>query len=142
LAYAGFAVAGVAAYLGGSLVYGTKIGVDHSTPSAPPDDGWHDAGEEANLSEGKPVRVDVSGSRVLLLKQGTELFCMSEVCSHLGGPLAEGEIHDETVTCPWHGSRFSLRDGSVIDGPATHAQACWEARIQQGRVQVKARSQG
>lgn len=39
--------------------------------------------------------------------------------SHRGGPLSEGKLDGDVVQCPWHGSRFKVRDGSVVDGPAT-----------------------
>jgi nitrite reductase/ring-hydroxylating ferredoxin subunit len=55
----------------------------------------------------------------------------------LVGPLSEGRIEMDTVVCPWHGSRFSLDDGRVIDGPATHARPFLETRVRAGRVELR-----
>jgi hypothetical protein len=41
------------------------------------------------------------------------------------------------IQCPWHGSRFSIRDGHVVDGPAVHPQPCLETRIRNGQVEVR-----
>ena len=65
------------------------------------------------------------------------LYAMGEACSHLGGPLAEGRVEGEAIVCPWHGSRFALEDGRVLDGPATMPQPCFETRVREGYVEVR-----
>jgi nitrite reductase/ring-hydroxylating ferredoxin subunit len=140
LALAGFVVSSAAAYLGGNLVYGKQIGVSHTAGEPLPHD-WTPVMATEALEEGRPQRAEVNGVKVLMLRREGQVLCISEVCSHLGGPLAEGKIEGDTVTCPWHGSRFCLRDGSVIDGPATHPQPCFETRVHEGRIEVKAREQ-
>jgi len=136
LAYCGFAISAAAAYLGGDLVYNERIGVDHSQ-EVPPETVWSPVAQLADLREGEPHRAEVSGVRVLLVRQGEEIFAIGEVCSHLGGPLAEGKVEGGTVQCPWHGSRFCLRDGSVVDGPATSPEPAYEARVIAGTVEVR-----
>ncbi|MET3922962.1 nitrite reductase/ring-hydroxylating ferredoxin subunit [Arthrobacter sp. UYEF20] len=64
---------------------------------------------------------------------------MSDVCSHLSGPLHEGEVADRgepCVVCPWHGSAFSLRSGEVVGGPATAGQPRFSTRVMNGVVEV------
>jgi nitrite reductase/ring-hydroxylating ferredoxin subunit len=63
------------------------------------------------------------------------------VCGHYGGPLADGELTGDgepCVVCPWHGSEFRMRDGSVARGPATAPQPSFEVRTVGDRVQVRA----
>src|SRR5207253_646097 len=62
---------------------------------------------------------------------------ISDSCSHAGGPLHEGTIEDNIVICPWHASRFDLRTGAVRGGPATVSQVRYDARIAEGRVEVR-----
>lgn len=140
LAFSGYAVSMMAAYLGGNLVYSKQIGVSH-TAALPIPHEWTPILAESELREGEPRRVDLNGVRFLLLKRTGQVYCIVEVCSHLGGPLAEGEIRGDTVKCPWHGSRFSLHDGSVIDGPATHPQPCFETRVRNGQIEICGREQ-
>ena len=136
-AFAGFLAAATSAYLGGELVYGEQIGVNHAA-SEPEIKEWTAALNESELADGKPHRASVNGSRVLLVRTDSGIHCIGEVCSHLGGPLAEGELRDDTVTCPWHASCFSLQDGSVIDGPATHPQPCYDTRVNDaGQVEIR-----
>lgn len=140
LSVAGYAVTVAAAYLGGDLVYRRRIGVDHA-PSVddrwqPPRE-WTDVAAESKLADGRPHRVDVAGEPVMLVRRAGRLCALADTCSHLGGPLSEGTLEGDTVVCPWHGSRFSLEDGRVIDGPATHPQPCLEARARDGRIEVR-----
>ena len=59
-------------------------------------------------------------------------------CTHVGGPLDEGERDGTCVQCPWHGSVFDLRDGRVIHGPATSPIRAYETRISEsGQVEVR-----
>jgi nitrite reductase/ring-hydroxylating ferredoxin subunit len=54
----------------------------------------------------------------------------------MGGPLNEGKIEGDTVQCPWHGSRFCMRDGAVLDGPATASQPVLRTKVEGGQVFV------
>jgi nitrite reductase/ring-hydroxylating ferredoxin subunit/uncharacterized membrane protein len=128
LAALGFAVSVAAARLGGNLVYGQRIGVDHSAPEKLPEE-FTPVLSQTNLPDGKPVRAEHNGNPVLLVRRGSQIFSLAETCSHLGGPLSEGTLAGDIIQCPWHGSRFSIRDGHVVDGPAVHPQPCLEAEF-------------
>jgi nitrite reductase/ring-hydroxylating ferredoxin subunit len=51
----------------------------------------------------------------------------------------EGELQGEVVQCPWHGSRFRMRDGKPITGPATFAQPRYDVRVREGMIQLRRR---
>lgn len=138
LSMLGFLVSGAAAYLGGQLVFGEKIGVDHTAGQQLPD-AFTPVMAEGELTENRLTRVEVKDVPVLLVRRNGQIFALAETCSHLGGPLADGELLGDSVRCPWHGSRFSLEDGTVIDGPATHPQPCLEARVRDGQIEVRLR---
>jgi nitrite reductase/ring-hydroxylating ferredoxin subunit/uncharacterized membrane protein len=135
-AWLGLIVSSVAAYLGGHLVYKEKIGVDHTADHSPPED-FVPVLAEAELRENELRRVDASGMPVLLVRRANRIYAIAETCTHLGGPLSEGKLEDATVRCPWHGSRFSLEDGQVLEGPAVHAQPVLEVRVRNGEIEVR-----
>lgn len=139
LSMIGYAVAFGAAYLGGKLVYSEQVGVNHTIGQQFPKD-FQPVLAESELGEGQVKRVNVEGGRILLARRDGQIFAIAEVCSHMGGPLAEGEFRGRQITCPWHGSTFSVEDGRVINGPATHTQPCLEARVRDGQIEVKLRS--
>ena len=92
---------------------------------------------EAELAEGRPACALVDGVPVLLVREGGEIHALANRCTHRGGPLHEGEVGEGRVTCPWHGSEFDLRTGSVERGPASSPQPAYEARTRDGAVEVR-----
>ncbi len=138
VALAGLTVANVSAWMGGDLAYALGIGVNRTAFEKPPTD-WIDVLDEAELQENTPTRVVTNGVPIMLVRQGGEILAISATCTHLGGPLDEGSISGETVTCPWHGSVFCIRDGALIHGPATVPAPAFDVRVQNGRLAVRAR---
>jgi nitrite reductase/ring-hydroxylating ferredoxin subunit len=59
------------------------------------------------------------------------------MCSHAGGLLSRGTITEGTVTCPLHGSRFTISDGCVGRGPASQPQPVLRTRIRNGWIEVR-----
>lgn len=134
----GYGVTSVAAYLGGYLVYGEQIGVDHTATAAEYPEEFVAVLAEDELLENKMQCVKAGEIPVLLVRKDGRLFAIANTCSHLGGPLSEGELLDNCkVKCPWHNSVFSLEDGSVVNGPATEPQPKFETRIKNGQIEVK-----
>lgn len=131
----GYIVATFAARLGGNLVYEHRVGVDHTSGQTLPSD-FVPVLAESELADGTMRRVQHNGTPILLARRGTRIFAMAENCSHLGGPLSEGELIDGSVKCPWHGSRFALEDGRVVDGPAVHPQPCLQVQVRNGQIEI------
>ena len=125
------------AWLGGELAYELGIGVNHAAFEQPPSE-WTDVGALDDLADGSPRRVEVNGAAVLLLRQGERIRAIGATCPHFGGPLDEGSIDGDRVTCPWHGSVFSLDDGALIHGPSMYPVAAYEARVRDGRIAIRA----
>jgi nitrite reductase/ring-hydroxylating ferredoxin subunit/uncharacterized membrane protein len=137
LAFAGFAVAMASAYLGGHLVYAQQIGVTHS-PAAEEPKGFVPVLPDSELAENQMRQVEVNAHKVLLVRRSGRVHAISDVCAHLGGPLSEGKLDGDIVACPWHGSRYSVIDGSLVNGPSVHPQACYETRVSNGQIELRA----
>ena len=138
LAFAGFAISSAAAWLGGHLVYSKQVGVNHTAGEQIPLD-WTPVLDDAQLREGEMRRATAGTVKILLVRCSNRIHAISEVCSHFGGPLAEGTLEGAVVQCPWHGSRFCVEDGSVVDGPATHPQPSFDTRVYNGKIEVRGR---
>ena len=61
---------------------------------------------------------------------------MDDVCTHDGGPLAEGIIEDHVIECPRHGARFDIRTGGVLGMPATSPVNTYPVRVEGDQIQV------
>lgn len=91
------------------------------------------------LVEGRPLLGHVGEERVMVVKQGDELFATGAVCTHYSGPLDEGLVVDGAVRCPWHHACFDLRSGEAVRAPALNPIACYEVIEADGLVRVGAR---
>jgi nitrite reductase/ring-hydroxylating ferredoxin subunit/uncharacterized membrane protein len=141
LSTTGYGITTFSAWLGGDLAYDLGIGVNRTAFDTPTDE-WTEVAQESDLAENTPKRVDAAGVPVMLVRQQGEIYAMTATCTHVGGPLDEGEIGTCTVTCPWHGSVFDLRDASVLHGPATGDGTAYEVRVQAGTVSIRRSSAG
>ena len=86
--------------------------------------------------EGRAFPVD--GTVVAVFCVGGEYTAINDVCPHMGASLAEGYIEGVSVTCPWHGWRFSVKDGSWLDNPRSKiGNACYRVRVVGDEIQVQ-----
>ncbi|MGQ1836865.1 Rieske 2Fe-2S domain-containing protein [Kocuria turfanensis] len=138
LALAGLGALSGGGFLGGHLSFAQGVNVNRTAWRRGPAE-WTDVLAEAELGEGEARRVPAGRVSVLLVREGARIHALDSVCSHLGGPLERGGIADGCVECPWHGSVFRLADGGVVRGPASYPQPSYETRVQDGRIQLRAR---
>lgn len=138
LAFTGFGIVLASAWLGGALSYRQRIGVDHSpdVDNDLPED-FKAAISDNELSDGQPKKATVDGTDIFLLKRGDQIFALANRCAHMGGPLNEGKVEGDSVICPWHGSRFCMKTGDVLDGPAVHPQPKLDVQVRDGQVLVR-----
>ena len=143
LSMLGYATSMLSAYLGGHLVFGEQIGVDHTaTADQKKPEEWTAVLADRSLRHDTPTRVEADGVAILLVKRGDRIFALTETCPHLGGPLSEGKLVGDAIQCPWHSSEFRLEDGHVINGPATFPARCFEVRVRDGQIEVRAAGKG
>lgn len=139
LSLAALSVGGLGAFLGGHLAYRQAAGVNHAeqAPHLLPEDYTRLATLD-ELPDGRPVRRVLAGVPVFVLRRDRRVDVLFDECSHLSGPLSEGELSgagspddaDLCITCPWHGSVFSVADGAVRRGPTTHPQPVLQVRLE------------
>ena len=91
----------------------------------------------SGLADGAMLLGHAQGEPVILVRRGEELFAIGAVCTHYGGPLAEGLLVDDSVRCPWHHACFSLRTGEALRAPALNPVACWRVEQRDGKAFVK-----
>jgi apoptosis-inducing factor 3 len=89
------------------------------------------------LEEGAMLLGHVQDEPVILVRHGSEVFAVGAVCTHYGGPLAEGLVVGDTVRCPWHHACFSLRSGEALRAPALDPVSCWRVEQLDGKAFVR-----
>jgi nitrite reductase/ring-hydroxylating ferredoxin subunit len=136
LGLAGTAAMAGAGYLGAHMSFVRGVGPNQTAFDEGPSD-WTEAIASSDLEEGDPKAVVVDDTPVMLLRHRDHLHALHDRCSHRGCSLADGEMEGEIVTCPCHGSQFSVRDGSVQRGPATAPQPVYDVRERDGRIELR-----
>jgi nitrite reductase/ring-hydroxylating ferredoxin subunit/uncharacterized membrane protein len=136
LGAASMTVTAAAGYLGGHLVFARGVMVSRVAWTTGPRR-WARALPDADLPDDSPTAVVAEGRQIMLYRTGGTLYAIDDVCSHAGGLLSRCGVTDLTATCPLHGSRFALTDGSVIRGPANQPQPVLPTRIRNGWIEVR-----
>jgi nitrite reductase/ring-hydroxylating ferredoxin subunit len=99
-------------------------------------------GSLEDLQVGKATRVSLDGLELLVVRRGVEeVLVTSDRCTHQGAPLHRGPLRATgnlpMITCPAHGSQFSLADGRVLRGPATSPLPSYDSRVSGGTVEIR-----
>ena len=136
LATGAWLLAVVGGYVGGHLTFAMGTVVNHNAFFEGPME-FVRVGSREDFPEGEMKRVEAEGLPVVIMRREGLLHAIGAVCSHAGGPLQEGKLEGEVVTCPWHYSRFRFGDGKVVGGPATFDQPLLRVRERGGAVEVK-----
>ncbi len=107
---------------------------------------------EIEHSEGKPVtykRVTIAGAaeipdgeRRIVQMDGLSIgvfhhkggwYALRNSCLHRGGPVCTGTLEDDTLTCPWHGFQYDVRDGRLLVDAAAHLET-YPVFVEDGQV--------
>ncbi len=91
-------------------------------------------GSEADVPEGGAKCISVERKPYALFKVGGKVYCLDNRCTHLGGPLCQGDVDGNVVECPWHGSRFDVRTGQVVGPPARTPVRSYPVAVEAGKV--------
>lgn len=81
--------------------------------------------------------VEVSGEKICVVNVGGKYYAIGNVCTHVGGPLAEGTLEGYEVECPWHGSKFDVRTGEVARGPAMRSESTYEIKVDGDKILIR-----
>ncbi|HEX9754321.1 MAG TPA: Rieske 2Fe-2S domain-containing protein [Gemmatimonadales bacterium] len=108
-------------------------------PSEPGADGWVEVCAVDEIPEGRARGAVIGGERVAVFRYDGKVSCVSGVCRHQNGPLAEGRIVDGCITCPWHGYQY-LPDSGTSPPPYNDVIPTYDVRIVGSRVFVDPRA--
>ncbi len=90
------------------------------------------------LAPGQAKKVEVNGKTIALFNLGGSYHAIDDTCTHRGGPLSEGQVQEDVVTCPWHGAKFKVTSGEVLGPPARAGVSSYPTRITGSDIEVEA----
>ena len=68
----------------------------------------------SEMPPGTAREFQADGKVVALYNVGGEFYCTDNVCLHRGGPLGQGALEGDVVTCPWHGWQYKVTTGEAV----------------------------
>ena len=94
----------------------------------------------SDIPMGGMKMVTLGIEEVLIANVEGKLYAIGNACTHVGGPLVEGELSGKVVTCPWHGSQFDVTTGQVVGPPARLPEPVYELSVQGDDVMIRKKS--
>jgi 3-phenylpropionate/trans-cinnamate dioxygenase ferredoxin component len=88
------------------------------------------------VEEGVVKVVRVGDAPIGLTKIDGEYFAFADVCTHDGGPVAEGELDEHIIECPRHGAKFDIRTGKAKQLPAVVPIPIYAVKVEGDTVWV------
>ncbi len=86
------------------------------------------------VAPGEKKLVEVDGRAIALFNVEGTLYAIDDVCTHDGGPLAEGDLSGCEIECPRHGARFDVRTGKPLCMPAIEPVVTHQVVVQGDEV--------
>ena len=83
--------------------------------------------------------VEVDGENICVANVEGKYYAIGSICTHEGGPLADGMLEGYEVECPWHGSKFDMRTGEVTNPPANEPEPAYELNVDGNNILIKRR---
>jgi nitrite reductase/ring-hydroxylating ferredoxin subunit len=90
-----------------------------------------------DIPAGQARMVEVNGQEIALFNVGGSFHAIDNTCTHVGGPLCEGEVEGIEVTCPWHGAVFDVTTGQVLGPPAGQGVSRYNVRVDGSDIEVE-----
>ncbi len=86
--------------------------------------------EQDEIEEGDLFPIEVDGEPICLTRIDGSICAFTDNCTHISGPLHQGELDGHILTCPWHGAQFDVRTGKVLRGPARQDLMTYPIKIE------------
>ena len=98
---------------------------------------WHEVGPASDIPDQQWKIVSINNLDIAVINLANEFFAFEDSCTHTGCPfVGELPLEDETIVCPWHGARFDVRTGKVLEPPACEDLSLYTTKIDNGIVYV------
>ena len=88
------------------------------------------------IPDGGMKTVRLGDQSLAIFHVGGGYHALEDVCTHDGGPLAEGLLEGFEIECPRHGARFDVRTGAVLSLPAMVPVPRYDVRVLGDEIQV------
>lgn len=93
--------------------------------------------EVSDIPAGTTKVIKVGGAELFVANVDGSFYSLPNKCTHVGGPLGRGRLTSNVIQCPWHGSKFDVKTGAVVGGPAQRPEPTFEVKVENSAIWVK-----
>ena len=94
-----------------------------------------EVGKKEDVPEGQGKIVQVNGKDIALFNVGGEFYAVDNTCVHQGGPLGEGSLEGDIVTCPWHAWKYNVKTGVSPVNPMAKVTV-YEVKVEEDKIKI------
>jgi ferredoxin-NADP reductase/nitrite reductase/ring-hydroxylating ferredoxin subunit len=98
--------------------------------------------ETKDIQSSQMKEVEVNGEKICIVNVEGKYYAIGNICTHEGGPLADGTLEGYEVECPWHNSKFDVRTGEVTSPPASEPEPAYEIKVDGNNILITTHSKG
>src|SRR5918993_210697 len=95
-----------------------------------------------DIQSSQMKEVEVNGENICVANVEGKYYAIGSICTHEGGPLADGTLEGYEVECPWHNSKFDVRTGEVTSPPASEPEPAYEVKVDGNSILIKTHGEG
>jgi ferredoxin-NADP reductase/nitrite reductase/ring-hydroxylating ferredoxin subunit len=95
-----------------------------------------------DIQSSQMKEVEVNGQNICVVNVEGKYYAIGSICTHEGGPLADGTLEGYEVECPWHNSKFDVRTGEVTSPPASEPEPAYEVKVDGNSILIKTHGEG
>lgn len=93
--------------------------------------------EVKDIAPGMGIVVELEGEPIALFNVDGTFYAIGDTCTHSGGPLSEGDLDGEIVTCPWHAAQFDVTTGEVVSPPADEPVPSYRVKVEGQNILIE-----
>ncbi len=101
-----------------------------------PSNSFHKLCPADDLADGARRTFDVEGTRILVIRSGSDVHAISALCSHASLELKDGDVREGAIRCPFHGARFDLATGRCVTGGGIGPIETYPTALVEGDIYV------
>lgn len=92
--------------------------------------------DTADLAPGTGTVAEVNDRSIAVFNVDGTYFAIDNTCVHRGGPLGEGDLEGDVVTCPWHGWEYNVKTGACVNNPSAKV-SCYPVTVEGTQVKIQ-----
>jgi len=97
---------------------------------------WIKADLASAIPLGKIKEYKINNIHIAIAHSQNQFFAFSALCTHAQCPLAAGQLDQDQITCPCHGSKFNLKTGEVLALPAVTSLKIYLLKVENNTIFV------